>query len=275
MRYEHDYPFVGVSINIDADKPGEQNINEGYVESIYQAHCIPFIIPLPCINLKSSYPELADKAIEHLDGLLLTGGDDVDAKCYNEENLSFNGCFSEERDLFEIELCRSAARRKKPILGICRGIQLLNVAMGGTLFQDIKRQNAEKNHLMHYQKAPSYSCAHGIKIEPNSQISGALLFYDKTDETITADNDGFFSIRVNSFHHQGVKDIAPCFKVSAFANDGIVEAIEPKEETGLPMHSFTIGVQWHPERMWKHHKTAKNLFMSFAAACKKKPEDHR
>jgi putative glutamine amidotransferase len=267
MRREHDYPFVGISINIDVSKPDEQNIDVCYVESIYQAHCIPFIIPLPCIDLKSSYPALADKTIERLDGLVLTGGDDVDAKCYNEENLSFNGSFFEERDLFEIELCRSAARQKKPILGICRGIQLLNTAMGGTLFQDIKRQNAEKELLMHYQKAPSYSCVHDIKIEPDSQISLALLSPEKTDEPVTADKDGFFTIRVNSFHHQGVKDIAPCFKISAFAGDGIIEAIEPKE-SGLPMHPFTIGVQWHPERMWKHHKTAKNLFINFADACK-------
>jgi putative glutamine amidotransferase len=268
MPHEHDYPFVGVSINIDSDHPNEQNIHESYTESLYQARCIPFIIPLPRIDLKGSYPALADKAIERLDGLLLTGGDDVDAKRYDEENLSFNGDFSEERDLFEIELCKSAARRKKPILGICRGIQLLNVAMGGTLFQDIERQNAGKKPIMHYQKAPSYSCVHYIKIEPGSQISRALQLSDESCETIAAGEDGFLSIQVNSFHHQGVKDVAPGFKVSAFASDGIVEAIEPKDGSDLNLHAFTVGVQWHPERMWKHHKTAKNLFLKFADVCK-------
>jgi putative glutamine amidotransferase len=253
-------PVVGITANIDDNRTETQNINSNYVDAIYQAHSIPFVIPMPDITLKDSYAALADLMMANLDGLMLTGGDDVDAARYGEENFPFNGSFSEERDLFESELCRSAARRKKPILGICRGIQLLNVAMGGTLFQDIPKQNPEKNVLMHAQKSPSYSGVHDVTILPGSRIAGILLA--KEEDTF---------IRVNSFHHQAVKDVAPGFVASATANDGIVEAIEP---AGSDLNFFTIGVQWHPERMRRLHEHARRLLAAFADACGKTYSGH-
>jgi putative glutamine amidotransferase len=247
------YPVIGVSANIDENKLDVQNIYSSYIGAIYHARLIPFLLPVPDITLRDSYAGLAREMVSRLSGLLLTGGDDVNAALYGEENFPFNGCFTEERDLFELELSRAAVAQKKPVLGICRGIQLLNVSMGGTLFQDIEKQNPEKTLLMHAQKCPSYSAVHDAIVEPGSQISRILF----------AAPDGG-RVRVNSFHHQAVKDAAPGFAVSARATDGIIEAIEPK---GKDAHPFTIGVQWHPERMWRHHEHAANLFAAFAEAC--------
>jgi putative glutamine amidotransferase len=131
----HDYPIVGIGANVDDDSPGMQNIYDSYVDAVYGAGCMPFIIPLPNILMKHLYRPLAELALAHTDALLLSGGNDVGATLYGEENLPCNGSFSEERDLFEIELARSAVKMKKPILGICRGAQILNVAMGARCFR--------------------------------------------------------------------------------------------------------------------------------------------
>jgi putative glutamine amidotransferase len=237
---------------------------------MYNAQCSPFIIPLPCIGLKNSYALLAEAAMENLDGLLLTGGDDVDAALYGDVNFPFNGAFSEERDLFEIELCRCAARRKKPILGICRGIQIFNVSMGGTLFQDIAKQNPGKTILMHSQLAPSYSCVHDVLFAADSTLGRAIL---EPGEQCGPGGSTEASVRVNSFHHQAVRDVAPGFVASAFSPDGVIEAIEPNSGDGGSVHPFSIGVQWHPERMWRHHKSAERLFIEFASACRGKVTD--
>ncbi|MDR3076705.1 MAG: gamma-glutamyl-gamma-aminobutyrate hydrolase family protein [Synergistaceae bacterium] len=257
----HGSPLVGISANIDYDKTSQQNIGENYVSAIYNAGGIPFVATVPDIGLKSSYSSIAMECARRIDGLLLSGGDDVDAQLYGEENFSFNGGFTEERDLFEIELCKSVASLKKPILGICRGIQLLNVAMGGTLFQDIHSQKDDKASLMHAQKAPPYSAVHAVKLARDSRMAGILLGPGESCGT-----EGDLRVMVNSFHHQAVKDVAPAFKATGHASDGLVEAIEPREPDSF-LHPFTMGVQWHPERMWKYHKHALNLFAKFIEAC--------
>ncbi|MDR1514137.1 MAG: gamma-glutamyl-gamma-aminobutyrate hydrolase family protein [Synergistaceae bacterium] len=250
-KREAGYPIVGVTANIDDNKVDTQTIYSSYVDAIYHTRSIPLVLPMPDITLQDSYSAFAERIISGLDGLLLTGGDDVDASLYGEENFTFNGSFTEERDLFEMELCRAADAQKKPILGICRGAQLLNVAMGGTLFQDITKQNPKKTLLMHAQKSPSYSGVHDALIEPGSHI-----------ERLLVPSGG--KILVNSFHHQAVKDVAPGFIASAAASDGIIEAIE-KEGGGS--RGFAIGVQWHPERMRRRHKHAERIFAAFAEAC--------
>jgi putative glutamine amidotransferase len=252
-------PFIGVTANIDDNKIETQTINSSYVDAIYHTGSIPLILPVPDITLRDSYAKIAETMISSVSGLFLTGGDDVNALLYGEENFAFNGSFTEERDLFEIALCRTAAEQKKPILGVCRGIQMLNVAMGGTLFQDITKQNPKKTLLLHAQKAPSYTGAHDVALEQGSRI--ACLLSSPEDGTDA------LKIRVNSFHHQAVKDAAPCFIVSATASDGIIEAIEPAAPQSGEMHPFTIGVQWHPERMWRHHGHARRLFAAFAEVC--------
>jgi putative glutamine amidotransferase len=140
---------------------------------------------------------------------------------------------------------------------------MLNVAMGGTLYQDIERQNTEVNVLAHRQKAPSYSAVHGVAIENGSVLESIVLEALPQEDERRKKPDGRVHIGVNSFHHQAVKDVARGFKASAFAGDGIIEAIEPEPGNGA-VHPFTIGVQWHPERMFKYHAHAKTLFAKFA-----------
>ena len=251
-------PCIGVTANMDGNKIDTQTIYSSYVDAMYHANAIPMILPIPDITLKESYGKLAERMISGVSGLFLTGGDDVSGLLYGEENLAFNGSFTEERDLFEIALCRAAAKQKKPILGVCRGIQLLNIAMGGTLFQDIAKQNPQKTLLLHGQQAPSYSGAHDVLLVPGSRVAGLLA----PDEPVAP------RVTVNSFHHQAVKDAAPGFMASAAASDGIIEAIEPVDPQNGDMHPFTIGVQWHPERMWKLHAHARRLFSAFTEACR-------
>jgi putative glutamine amidotransferase len=139
--------------------------------------------------------------------------------------------------------------------------------MGGTLFQDIEKQNAGRAVFMHRQASPSYSPVHSVAFSRDSKIASCLLGPGELDEGPKGPESGLVSIRVNSFHHQAVKEVAPGFRASAHSGDGIVEAIEPADD-GRGTHPFTLGVQWHPERMWKHHAHAKRLFSQFAEACK-------
>jgi putative glutamine amidotransferase len=262
--------LVGITADIDDGKSRKHFLHESYAEALYHAHCVPLVLTAPALRFKAEYKALAEYLIASIDGLLLSGGDDVNAHLYMEENYAFNGAFTEERDLFEIALCRCAVHHGKPVLGICRGIQTMNVALGGSLFQDIAAQHPDKQMLGHHQKAPAYSASHELELVCSSSLARILLGDDRA-EYGNAD-ERVVSLPVNSFHHQAVKRVAPGFVAVAYAHDGVIEAIEP-EATRLPRcqygqpHLFTIGVQWHPERMYLHHKHAERLFQGFAAAC--------
>jgi putative glutamine amidotransferase len=179
-----------------------------------------------------------------LDGLLLTGGRDVDPGCYDEEPIPGLGALSAERDRLELMLARQFLKVNKPIFAICRGHQLLNVAAGGTLYQDINtqlqviqhQQNAQRNHLHH-----SVTAVEGSRLH---HIAGAERF------------------KVNSFHHQAIKNLAPGFKVTATASDGIIEAIE-----GVS-NAYVLGVQWHPEKTAATDAVSERLFTTFVEACR-------
>ena len=178
----------------------------------------------------------ADAALEGLGGLLLTGGDDVAPARYGETPHTSVVEAEAGRDDLEIALVAAARRQGLPIFAICRGIQVLNVACGGTLVQDIPSQVS--GALVHTLPVPpnqSYSLAHEIWIEKDSLLS--KLMRERLNDADTCE--------VNSRHHQAVKDVARGFKVSATAPDGIVEAIED------PSVRFCLGVQWHPENFWR------------------------
>jgi putative glutamine amidotransferase len=177
-----------------------------------------------------------DEALRDIDGLLLTGGDDVAPSRYGEAPHPSIIEAEAGRDEFEIGLVRAARERHLPIFAICRGIQVLNVAFGGTLVQDIPSQ--VPGALTHTLKVPPnepYTLAHEVWLEKGSLLSNLM------GERLS-DGD---ACEVNSRHHQAVKTIASGFKVSATAPDGVVEAIED------PGQEFCLGVQWHPENFWR------------------------
>ncbi|PYQ73822.1 MAG: hypothetical protein DMG01_21915 [Acidobacteria bacterium] len=176
-----------------------------------------------------------DAALEGLDGLILTGGDDVGPARYGEAAHPKTVEAEPARDEFEIALVNGARAQQLPLFAICRGIQVLNVACGGTLVQDIPAQiNGALNHSLTVPPNSPYSLAHEVWVEKDSVLSKLM------GDRLTAD-----TCEVNSRHHQAVKDVAKGFRVAATAPDGVIEAIED------PAARFCLGVQWHPENFWR------------------------
>jgi gamma-glutamyl-gamma-aminobutyrate hydrolase PuuD len=195
-----------------------------------------------------------DAALSGVDGLLLTGGDDVAPPIYGEQPHATITDAEPGRDEFEIGLVKAARERGVPIFAICRGVQVLNVACGGTLVQDIPSQ--VKGALVHDLPVPpnqSYSLAHEIWLEKDSLLSN--LMSERLSDTDACE--------VNSRHHQAVKDLAPGFLVCATAPDGVIEAIED------PAKRFCLGVQWHPENFFRTGEF-RPLFEGFLEAAQTK-----
>jgi putative glutamine amidotransferase len=177
-----------------------------------------------------------DGALAGLGGILLTGGEDVEPARYGESPHATVVESSPARDEFEVGLIAAARARGLPILGICRGIQILNVACGGTLVQDIPSQvPGALDHRLAVPKHHSYELAHEVWLDKDSLLARNLV--DRLNGTDTCE--------VNSRHHQAVKTVAPSFRVVATAPDGVIEAIED------PAARFCLAVQWHPENFWR------------------------
>jgi putative glutamine amidotransferase len=175
-------------------------------------------------------------ALAGADGLLLTGGGDVEPARYGEAPHERVEDVDPARDGFEIALIAAARARDLPIFAICRGVQVLNVAGGGTLVQDIPSQiKGAMNHCLAVPQHQPYELAHEVWVEKDSLLATLL-----GDRLIGAD-----TCEVNSRHHQAVKTVAPGFRVSATAPDGVIEAIEE------PTARFCLGVEWHPENFWR------------------------
>ena len=234
-------PVIGLTISLQSDE-GKLYTPTSYTKAIIEAGGIPVLL-----NITRDDALIAEYA-ELVDGVLFSGGDDIDPAFYGEEQQWGCGDVCPMRDVFEIKLLRTMLEKHphKPILGICRGEQVLNVAMGGTLYQDIKTQ--PENCIRHQQKQLSRYASHQVKLEAGSKL------YDIYGST---------KITANSFHHQAVKDIAPGLAITARASDGIVEGFEK------PDHPYFVAVQWHPERLVEHefHPEHKALFKSFVDAC--------
>ena len=193
-----------------------------------------------------------DDALRDLGGLLLTGGSDVAPALYGEPTHKSVLDVEPARDEFEIKLIRTARAQHLPIFAICRGIQVLNVACGGTLIQDIPSQlTGALDHSLSVPPHEPYSLAHEIWIEKDSLLSRLMR-----ERLVEAD-----TCEVNSRHHQAVKAVARGFKVSATAPGGVIEAIED------PSTKFCLGVQWHPENFWRTGEF-RPLFEGFLEAAK-------
>jgi len=206
-----------------------------YCAAVEAAGGLPLILP------QSADAAVLEATFALLDGLLLPGGQDVEPIHYGEEPSRQLEEVDPLRDATELHLARKALAEDLPTFGICRGEQLLNVAGGGTLFQDLHVQ-APRPTLKHFQEYVEERPSHGVRVEAG---------------TILAEIVGAGDVRVNSYHHQAVKAPAPGFRVSAVAADGVVEAIEST------VHGYVVGVQWHPEILHRHGDFNFALFRRF------------
>jgi putative glutamine amidotransferase len=216
-------------------------IGQCYVRVLADAGAVPWVVPLleDEATLRAIY--------QHLDGVFLTGGVDVDPACYGEERHPLCDHGDPSRDRTEIALIRWAVAEGKPVLGICRGIQVLNVACGGSLYQDVAAllpHAIKHDYFSATNGHPRDYLAHPVQVRPGSRLERVL---------------GTEGCQVNSMHHQGLKKLAPGFTASAFAPDGLVEGIEK------PGDGFVVGVQWHPEEMVEESAPMRRLFAAFVA----------
>lgn len=215
-------PRIAVSgVVRDWDGAERTGVNAGYVRSVLVAGGVPLVLS-PLIG-----PSYASRALDGVDGLLLTGGEDLDPAWYEAERSPLCHPPSRERDLFELALFAAARQRELPILGICRGVQLVNVALGGTLFQDLPSERP--GPVDHNPAAPRSERGHAVRLAAGSRAADAL----RTT-----------SVRVNSFHHQAVRDVAPSLIASGWTEDDLVEAVESAADA-----PWLLAVQWHPEEM--------------------------
>ncbi|MDR1617012.1 MAG: gamma-glutamyl-gamma-aminobutyrate hydrolase family protein [Syntrophomonadaceae bacterium] len=235
-----DKPIIGVTPIWDEDKNSIW-MEPGYMNGIAQAGGIPVILPLAAD--KSVYAQIAHK----FDGFLFTGGYDIAPVCYNEKKSPRCGFTYVERDKSETVLFREALLRlDKPVFGICRGIQLFNVIMGGVLYQDIPTEFESSVKLEHNQEPPYDVPVHKVRLKE----SGILRQLLGTEE-----------IAVNSCHHQGIKILSDQLETLALSEDGLVEAVR------LPGKTFAIAVQWHPE-LAPRSEVSRKLFRAFVESCK-------
>ncbi|MGL4571078.1 MAG: gamma-glutamyl-gamma-aminobutyrate hydrolase family protein [Clostridium sp.] len=237
-------PIIGISASLTIDNNSKMlgrrlvSLSENYVNAVLASGGIPFVLPI------NNNLEIIKDYATIIDGLILSGGHDINPLCYNEEPSLQLGMVLPERDLFDISLVQEVERLNKPILGICRGNQILNICHGGSLYQDLSLTNS--SFIKHNQDAPEYEGTHTVFIESHSNLRNIIGE----------------SILVNSYHHQCIDKLGSGFKVSALSRDGVIESIESISG------SFKLGIQWHPEMMASRNTLMKNLFDYFISKCK-------
>lgn len=230
-------PLVGITISCDDRRATHFSLRQDYVRAVEKAGGLPVV-------LAPGGPEDASALLGRIDALLLTGGGDVDPGLYGEEPHASVAYVHPERDVFEIALARKALERDQPLLAICRGQQVLNVATGGTLVQDIPSSLAGAGD--HDPARERWELSHEVRIRPGTRLARIL---------------GRDRVAVNSFHHQAVKDLGRGLEATAWSvDDGVVEAIEAPDKT------FALGVQWHPESFWNRGADFAPLFEALVAA---------
>lgn len=233
-------PLIGV-LPFYEYQENKTSVKMNYYDGINISGGLAMIIPvISDISILDSYVDICK-------GFLITGGLDVDPVFYNEPSLRGLGGVCPFRDEIEMYIAKKAFEKNKSVFGICRGMQVMNVALGGTLYQDIYIQQTDKNIYKHTQDAPRWFPSHEVIIEKNSRL---MQIFNKE------------RIMVNSFHHQSVKDLANGYRVTARAGDGTIEGIEYVE------HPFFLGVQWHPEDMIYKYPESLKLFKGLVDSCK-------
>lgn len=224
-------------------KPPHETLNfhylcDAYIHAVWKSGGIP-------VFLTATEQDAIEELLPRLDGLLLSGGEDLNPASYGQRAIAQCGNISMGRDAFELSVAKRVMEDTRiPVLGICRGEQVLNAACGGSLYQDLESEGYLAHQLSMY---PRYAVSHKVIVEKESRLAGIV---------------GAGSIGVNSFHHQAVQMPAPGFIVTAYSEDDrVIEAIE------LPGERFVLGVQWHPEAMVDSDETQLRLIRAFVAAC--------
>ena len=229
-------PIIGISGSRIIDQQGpfpgyhRSYVNENYIDSVIQNGGIPYIIPF------NEDPEVIIAQVTNIDGLILSGGHDIDPRLYGEESLPRIGEIWPQRDKFDCRLLQEAEKNHKPVLGICRGFQLLNVVHGGSLYQDLSYR--DKTTFKHNQGHTTDLETQTIMLTPDSYL--ANLFGEE-------------QLSVNSFHHQLIKKVGKGLWPVAKAKDGVIEALENKDGS-------VLGVQWHPEMLHLSDQKMNKLF---------------
>jgi putative glutamine amidotransferase len=232
-------PLIGVTMSTTPDGPQGTTpprawLNNAYLRAVQQAGGVPVLLP----------SHLDDRALDalwpRLDGILLTGGGDVDPSRFTSDARHPTvDLVSEARDRLEVAVTERALHDERPLLAICRGIQVLNVALGGSLYQDIASETGSA--VAHSQAEPRDRPTHPVKVMGEGTRLGATL--------------GAPEVEVNSMHHQAIKRLGRGLREVAWAPDGIIEGVEIPEASAL-----VLGVQWHPEELAAHDPAARNLF---------------
>ncbi len=232
-------PIIGLTSQFEYSVSRKFNkLNYTYIDAVVKGGGVPIIIPI-LKNLDD-----LDKYLDSVDGIIFTGGEDISPLLFGEDPTKEVDTICYDRDKIELELFKRAYNRGMPILGICRGLQLINVALGGTLYQDINSQLPNSlGHISTYN------------------IEGGYHSIDIINDTILYDILGKEKINVNSQHHQSVKELGKNLRVNALSSDGVIEGIETT--TG----NFVLGVQFHPEAMIEEAKEFINIFEYFILYC--------
>ena len=234
-------PLIGLTPYHDTDNH-DIKMRPTFLRVLKAAGAIPVVMPLEASE--DDLKQLTDE----LDGFLFAGGPDVHPFLFGEETREGCGNVSKERDQMELTLFPLILALGKPVLGICRGIQILNIGLGGDIWQDIPSQVKRDFPIAHSQP----------------------FYYNMPSHTVTLSDDSLLSsiagkseLKVNSMHHQAVREVAPGLVATAWSPDQLVEAIE------MPGYPFFLGVQWHPEYLWEKDDVAFRMFQTFVDACRK------
>lgn len=244
-------PVIGITASLKEDEESVAQRPLGrfvradldYVEGVAEAGGVPVVLP-SMLGLRA-----AEALLDGLDGLLLSGGTDLEPGYYGEQPIPGLGPTIPERDAFEMALLKLALRRGIPVFGICRGMQILNVALGGTLYQDLPSQLGG-DVLRHCREASKEQPVHEVRVRRGSWLG-----------EIT----GGRSVGVNSYHHQGIKDIGRGLRASAVSPDRVIEAVEWRNLS----ERWLVGVQWHPEGMRETGPEHRDLFEAHVRAAER------
>jgi len=238
-------PIIGILANLLVSETGifpgleRASVTNDYVSAVEAAGGIPVMIPVV------GAMETIRRQVELVDGLLATGGYDPDPLLWGEQpNRRIEFIFPEV-DQHQLAAIRFARELGKPLLGICRGLQIINVAFGGSLYQDLSL--IPDSYIQHFQKGMKYAHGHQVALVKDSALAGIF---------------GEELLMTNSFHHLAIKEVAPGFAINAYAPDGVVEGLE--QSSGSPV----MAVQWHPEMMYAKHPEMLRIFLGFIETTK-------